>query len=68
MDVHTVDVRFRLVYAGSRKKKAKAGSWTNTKKTKNFFLKSIDGRFEEMMSLSGVLYIFCRVKLGQFKI
>lgn len=40
MDVHTTHVRFRLVLSkkpssqATEKKKAKAGSWTNLKKTK----------------------------------
>lgn len=54
LDGCSYHVRFRLVSSkkpSSRatEKKAKAGSWKNKK-----LKKSVDGRFQEMMSLSGV--------------
>lgn len=66
MDVHTTcDLGwFRPRSLRHLATEKKSQSWKLDKHKK----KSVDGRFKEMMSLSGVLYIFCRVKLGQYKI
>lgn len=61
MDVHAIHVRFKLVssmmplpWATEKKPKLEVGQ-THNKKTKNKNKKKcVDGRFQELMSLSGV--------------